>query len=355
MKKLFAAIAVLALGACSSGGGTTTSEPASSDGSASIGATATTTEKATDEPTERPDVTIGLTYIPDVQFAPVYVAEANGYFDEAGVDVTIRHHGAQESLFGAVQSGEEDIVFAGGDEMLQARSTDIDIVNWATMYQTYPVTLIVKADSGIESAADLEGKSVGLPGPFGENYFALLAMIDDYDLTDVQIDYIGYTQTTALATDAVDAIIGFSNNDAVAMRHAGMDVVELPLVSGDLPLIGVGLGSMGDNLDPELLAKVLHAIDRGASAAAEDMEGTLDIVETYVPALSEAEQREISAKVLEATLELYMGGETFGYQDADRWDAMATFMEGADLLDKPVEANEVYTSDVLNYRTQTAQ
>lgn len=337
MKKLCAVLALLALGACSSGGG----EPATTAPPESEG--------------ERLAVTIGLTYIPDVQFAPIYVAEANGYFDEAGVDVTIRHHGAQESLFGAIQSGEEDIVFAGGDEMMQARSTGVDIVNWATMYQTYPVTLIVKADSGIESAADLEGKSVGLPGPYGENYFGLLAMIEDYGLSDVQIEYIGYTQTTALATDSVDSIIGFSNNDAVAMRNAGMDVVELPLVQGDLPLIGVGLGSMADNLDPETLAKVLEAIDRGATAASEDTQATLDIVETYVPALSEPEQREVSAQVLEATLELYMGGETFGYQDAERWDAMATFMADADLLEIPVPAADVYTTSVLDYRTGSAE
>lgn len=337
MKKLCAVLALLALGACSSGGG----EPATTAPPASEG--------------ERLAVTIGLTYIPDVQFAPIYVAEANGYFDEAGVDVTIRHHGAQESLFGAIQSGEEDIVFAGGDEMMQARSTGVDIVNWATMYQTYPVTLIVKADSGIESPADLEGKSVGLPGPYGENYFALRAMIDDYGLEGIEIEYIGYTQTTALATDSVDSIIGFSNNDSVAMRNAGLDIIELPLVQGDLPLIGVGLGSMEEDLDPETLAKVLGAIDRGAAYAAVDTDATLDIVQTYVPALSEAEQRAISAQVLESTLELYMGGEEFGYQDAERWEAMAVFMEGAGLLQEPVSATDAFTTSVLDYRTRMAE
>ena len=72
MKKLCAVLALLALGAGASGGG----EPATTAPPASEG--------------ERLAVTIGLTYIPDVQFAPIYVAEANGYFDEAGVDVTIQ-------------------------------------------------------------------------------------------------------------------------------------------------------------------------------------------------------------------------------------------------------------------------
>lgn len=315
---------------------------------------APTASSGGDETDSRPSVTIGLTYIPDVQFAPIYVAEAEGYFDDAGVDVTIRHHGAQESLFGAIQSGEEDVVFAGGDEMMQARSSGVDIVNWATMYQNYPVALIAKADSAITTPADLEGKSVGLPGPYGENYFGLLAMIDAYGLTDVQVEYIGYTQASALATGAVDAIIGFTNNDAVAMRQAGIDVVDIPLVDGELPLIGVGLGSLGENIEPETLAKVLGAIERAVQKANADPDATLDIVRQYVPSLADPDQRELAGHVLAATLELYTGSDTVGAQDEQRWAAMAQFMEEADLLEAPVAPEDAYTTAVLEARTRSA-
>jgi len=51
------------------------------------------------EPTK---LTIGLTYIPNVQFSPFYVARDQGLFAEQGLDVTLRHHGAQEDSFGAL-------------------------------------------------------------------------------------------------------------------------------------------------------------------------------------------------------------------------------------------------------------
>ncbi|QTG74579.1 ABC transporter substrate-binding protein [Trueperella pecoris] len=333
MKKLLALVAVLALAACQGGN---SAQPTS----------------ALTTPSTQAEVTLGLTYIPDVQFAPVYVAQEKGYFDQEGVRVNIRHHGVQEALLGALQSGEEDIVFAGGDEMMQARSTGIDVVNWATMYQNYPVVLIAKADSGIASPADLKGKSVGLPGPYGENYFGLLAMKEAYGLDDLKVDYIGYTQAAALSSGQVDAIIGFSNNDAVSMAHAGINVVEIPLVGGNLPLVGVGLGSMKGAVDEATLAKVLAALEKATKDASENIEETLDIVKKYVPALAEADKRELAGKVLDATLKLYTGGSAFGAQDAAKWESMAAFLEKNQILEKPVTASEAFTSAVLETRTK---
>ncbi|MDO5683262.1 MAG: ABC transporter substrate-binding protein, partial [Propionibacteriaceae bacterium] len=111
--------------------------------------------------------TLGLTYTPDIQFAPFYVAAEKGYFTDAGLDVTLRHHGANEQLFGAIQAGQEDMVYAGGAEFMQARSQGVPLVSVATYYQEYPVVLVVPQDSPIQSAADLKGRSVGVPGPFG--------------------------------------------------------------------------------------------------------------------------------------------------------------------------------------------
>lgn len=301
---------------------------------------------------ESTDVVLGLTYIPDVQFAPVYLAEANGYFEDERVNVTIRHHGAQESLFGALSSGEEDIVFAGAAEMVQARSTGIDVVNWATLYQRYPVALLTRAESGIAKPEDLKGKTVGLPGPYGETYYALLAVIDQYDLgNDVDITYIGYTQSAALNSGEVDAVVGYANNDAVSMRAAGMDVTEIAL--DDLPLISVGLGSLATDMDPETYAKVLRAIERGVEDAKSDPEAAMDVVATYVPSLSDPQQRATAREVLDATISLYGAGDTFGAQEMDRWAHMCQFLANADITTTLVPVEDVVTADVLDLRTDS--
>ena len=60
-------------------------------------------------------LTVGLTYIPDIQFAPFYVAAANGYFAEEGLDVTLRHHGATDDIAVAV-----DVLGGGMDHQVGA-------------------------------------------------------------------------------------------------------------------------------------------------------------------------------------------------------------------------------------------
>ena len=133
---------------------------------------------------------IGLSYIPNVQFAPFYVAEAEGLFDEGtGAAATLRHHGAQEGLFTAIAAGQEDFVLAGGDEMLQARESGIDLVAVASYYHQYPVVVIAKEDGPVAELADLKGKRVGLPGRFGSNWFGLLVALRTAGLTldDIEI------------------------------------------------------------------------------------------------------------------------------------------------------------------------
>ncbi|KMY23686.1 thiamine biosynthesis protein [Actinobaculum suis] len=337
-KRLMALVtaAALFLGACGNTSGSSNAEAAKGGqgNTASVGQAAPAGEK----------ITIGLTYVPDVQFAPLYVAEEKGYFAEQGLNIELRHHGAQEGLLTALQGGSEDVVFAGADEMLEGRSNGTDVVNWATMYQQYPVVLIVPEDSPIHSPADLAGRSVGLPGPYGSNYYALQAMLQAYDLTDkVDVQYIGYTQQSALSTGKVDAVVGFLNSDVPAITRQGQPVREIQMMEGGLPLVSVGFGSLAPTLEKHEaeFRKILSALDKAVSFAAENPDETLDITAKEVPALTEPENREAAREVLQRTLQLYTGSRTFGSQDEAKWQAMVEFMNTY-VLSQPVAADGAY-------------
>ena len=296
-----------------------------------------------------PHLTLGLTYVPNVQFAPFYLAAQNGYFTDAGVDVTLRHHGESEDLFGALTGGSEDLVVAGGDEMMQARDQGVPVVDIATVYTSYPVALIVPTDSEISEPADLAGHSVGIPGPFGETYFGLLAMLVAADLTgdDVDVQHIGFTQQDALSEGHVDAVMGYSNNDIPQFAATGLDVRAVPL--GAVPLVGIGLGTTDELLasDTEALRGVVQAVGRavadivadpalGVEAAAEEIPGTLD-----------EQQEAIMTATMQATVPLYGDlSSPFGLHTGP-WEEMSAFLADAGLTSEPVPAQEAYTDALI--------
>src|SRR5437762_13857806 len=166
------------------------------------------------------NVSIGLGYIPDIQFAPFYVAQSKGYYKAAGLDVTF-HHGVVNDLIGSMVLGKDNFVFASGDEELVARSKGLKVVDVATIFQKYPVSLIVPANSPIQTLADLKGHTIGEPGPFGSTHVGLLALLYQAHLTpgDVHIQSIGFTQVAALIGHHVDAVVGYSNNEPLQLKN----------------------------------------------------------------------------------------------------------------------------------------
>ena len=125
-------------------------------------------------------VTVGLTYIPNVQFSAFYLGVKEGLFAKHGLDVTLRHHGEQEDVFGALLRGDEQVVFASADEAMVAAAGGNDLRTFATSYQTYPLN-VIGLDGTLtlppEPLTVLEGRTLGIPGHFGSSYYAALCAI----------------------------------------------------------------------------------------------------------------------------------------------------------------------------------
>src|SRR5437763_13437870 len=213
-------------------------------GSTSTG-TAPSSTSATSSLTK---VSIGLGYIPDIQFAPFYVAQSKGYYKAAGLDVTF-HHGVVNDLIGSMVLGKDNFIFASGDEELVARSKNLHVVDVATIFQRYPVSLIVPTDSFIHTLADLKGHTIGVPGPFGATYTGLLALLNyaHLSLSEVHVQAIGFTQVAALLGHKVDAVMGYSNNEPLQLKRRGFSVRTFD-VSDYQPLVSNGILTTEDML-----------------------------------------------------------------------------------------------------------
>ena len=297
------------------------------------------------------DVTIGLTYIPNVQFAPVYVADAQGLYNDAGVTATVRHHGSDEGLFTALLAGQEDVVIASGDEAVVAASQGLDLVSIGQYYASYPGTVIVPADSPIATLADLKGKTIGIPGEYGSSYYATLAAIKAGGLqtSDVTISSIGYTQQAALAAGQVDAVVGFTNNDAVQMRLSGLDIREIPLDDGSTPLVAASIVTTREwaHANPQQARALVSATASAMNAIAENPQVALDATAQWDTTLTDETSLGAANAVLAATVPLWLGDDARadGVQDLATWSSMVSFLSSIGVLEGDVDPSAIVTNE----------
>src|SRR5262249_10350870 len=290
-------------------------------------------------------LTFGLTFIPDVQFAPFYIARELGYYTAAGLDVTLRHHGFTEPEFGAIFAGQEDAIFAGGDEVLQARAQGQPLVYIAQVYTKYPVGLLVPADSPIQSVADLRGHTVGIPGEYGETYFGLLSLLQGAGLSksDVKIQSIGFTQAEALLAHHVDAAMGYLNNEPVQLQKVGFAVrtfaVSRPLISNGLAATESELNSHADDI-----RALVQATLQGVRYAIDHPQEAVNISKKYGETINPAAKEANALAVLQATLPLWQLGSRSGYNDPAAWQSMETFLQSQGLLKSDVDVAKAYSN-----------
>ena len=291
---------------------------------------------------------IGLTYIPNVQFSPFYLAEQQKLYT---TPVTLRHHGTSEGLFTAITTGTEQFVVAGGDEMLQAREQGTDLVAVASYYRSFPVRIIVPGDSAIASIADLKGHTIGIPGKYGESWFGLLLALKVAGLSvnDVTVQEIGYTQQAALATKKVDAIVGFVNSEPIQLAAAGIPAKVIPL--GDVPLVSICLVTTKAyaTAHPDIVKAVVKGTVAGMQGVVANQDAAFQASTTYVPGLSDAATAKGAKAVLAATAPLFQSpdGTVSGTMDATAWDAMSSAMVAAGLLKAPQASASAMTNAYL--------
>jgi NitT/TauT family transport system substrate-binding protein len=302
-------------------------------------------------------LTVGLGYIPGVQFAPFYLAEQSGAYAAAGLDVTIQNQ-IDPDLISLVGSGALDLALADGTSMIPAVSQGIPVRYITTIYGVLPNVVIARTDAGIMSPADLKGKRVGTPGQYGSGYLTLLGILGEASLSigDVSlVPYPDYGQTQALITGAADATTGYANNDLVQARAAGIDV-EVFYASAAAPFAGPGLISSLDTISSKrdairaFIAATLEAMRQIAA----NPELGVDAAAKVVPEVAATPAaRANSLAVMKATVDVWAGplqqSAGYGAISVEGWETSITFMRsvpGQQVLDG-LKASDIVDESLL--------
>jgi len=298
-------------------------------------------------------LTVGLGFIPSVQFAQFYLADQNGYYAEEGLHVTFQNK-IDPDLVALVGQGAIDLGMSDGTSVIPAVSQAIPIRYLATVYGRFPSIVFGKASSGIETAADLEGKKIGIPGRFGSSWIMLQALLGSAGLTpdDVEVvEYPDFGQGAAVAQGAVDAATGFANNEPVVLERSGTPVFVLH-VDDVTALPGPGLIASTATIDAkrDSIAGFVRATLRAMKDIVAEPAKGLDATIHAVPELGQ--DRELQAAILDATIDVWgragaTPGEGLGQIDRAGWEASIEFMTELGLVPNPVTLDQLVVEDFV--------
>jgi NitT/TauT family transport system substrate-binding protein len=339
-RRLGLLLGALAIVAAACGGGATASPGASpSDGAGTPGASGTPGSPSP-TPAEPVKLTVGLGYVPSVQFAQFYLADQEGYYRDAGLEVTFLNK-IDPELVTLVGQGAVDIGVADGTSVITAVSQGIPVRYIFTVYADFPSIVFAKASSGISTATDLAGRKVGIPGRFGSSWIQLQVLLDGVGLTpdDVEIvPFPDFGQRAALEQGVVDAATGFVNNEPVRLEFAGTPTVVLELADGD-QLPGNGLIAGQATLDgpkADAIRAFVAATRRATEEIVADPEKGLEAAIARIPELES--EREIQLEIMKATIATWQNGYTaangIGAVDPAAWERSIDVMSA--LPDSPV-------------------
>jgi NitT/TauT family transport system substrate-binding protein len=225
------------------------------------------------QPAPLTDLTFFLTFVPNVQFSPLYVAIEKGYFAEEGLNVIIQH-GSEPDGVDLIAAGSLDFGMISGEQVILARANGRPVVYVHEWFQQYPVGIIVPDNSGVASVPDLAGRKVGIPGRYGASYTGLVALLAANDMTegDITLDPIDFSAPNVMCLGAIDAAVVYLNNEPLQIQQRA-DAGNCGSITGltlfpvaeaaDMVSNGIVTSEKTIAEQPELVRAVVRAFDRG--------------------------------------------------------------------------------------------
>ena len=294
-------------------------------------------------------VTLTLDWYPNADHAGIYAAQAEGYFEDAGLEVEIQQPSDPSAVLQLVAAGQSDFGVSYENEVTNAAARDVPVKSVMAIMQEPLNSIISLKEAGIASPEDLAGKKVGYAGQsFGSAVLDTVLREAGEDPSSVEKVNVGLDLRPALTSKRVDAIVdAYWNIEAVELAQEGFEtnVIRLPEVG--VPnyneLVVATSESYADE-NPDLVRRFVGALVEGHRYALENPESARD----DLLAANEELDPEVAEETIGLTVPLFEARDgRVGYQDPEEWRAYVDWAVENDVLPGPVEVDEVMTNEFL--------
>src|SRR5688572_16149968 len=309
------------------------------------------------EPAELEPVTVQLKWVTQAQFAGYYAALEEGFYEDEGLDVTIRPGGPDIVPEQVVLGGQAEFGLNWLDNTLATRDQGGQIVNIAQVFARSGMTEITWADSGLEEIGDLEGKKVGVW--LGGNEHKLFAALTKNDLdpeSDVEIVAQPFDMNLFLNRE-VDAAAAMTYNElAQVLEQENPDTGELYTLE-DLNVMlmsDLGTGALEDGVfvqsewiedeeNQDIATRFLKASFKGWAFCRDNFEECLQHVLDNGPTLGEGHQR---WQLNEINKLIWPNDLGIGIMDPESWEITKQIAVDFGIVENEPDAEATYRTDL---------
>ncbi|WP_293781410.1 ABC transporter substrate-binding protein [uncultured Aeromicrobium sp.] len=288
-------------------------------------------ESASDDLTE---VTVVLGWLPTAESGGFYAAQQLGYYEDAGLDVTIEPGGPQVSGTQLVASGRAEfgVTGSGANEIVQAHDEGIPLIAVNAILQDSLTGMMVHKDTGITSLEETEGMTwVNSPGVLGVEWVK-----KEYGIDFDSMQYNGSIANFVRDDNLVQQ--GILANEPYVAHQEGVDVTFMPFADTGFNPYNVVTYTTKDYLaeNRDIVEKFVEASNQGWV----DYMSDLDIATQINDHLTQEVDKELSPELTwfewaaqRPSIVAGEGAQKIGAMTEERWQTLIDQMVSLGVLD----------------------
>lgn len=309
-------------------------------------------------------VSTQLGWLRNGEFAAVMVAEAKGFFEEAGIAHKIVDGGPGKNPIPIVAVGQAEFGMATtGSHLIAARTArdPVDVIAIGATFQKAPGAYIRLADPGAPDLTpkDLEGKTIGVQA--GSEYLvATIARKNGLDESKIKVVTV-QANAEPLMVGRVDYFSGWVTNQTYQIEQESAKADAPPTVKGKvwraLPLADWGLPAYADVIfataktaqeKPEMVQGYLRAVSKAIAFILERPEEALKLVAAFPNQIETADKLAWRWKIQNPLFSSPATAKHGPLWMEDRvWNANAEVLKEANQVPRLVPASEMATNRFL--------
>jgi NitT/TauT family transport system substrate-binding protein len=297
-------------------------------------------------------VSLVLNWTPAADHSPIYFAKSQGWYEKAGIDLSIEV--GKGSAVSALKVGSGAAPFGIADlaTMLVARSKGADAVALMSIYANTGQTFYWLKSSRVNGPKDFAGRKIGNP-PGDASRVMWPAFAKAVGLAEDSVSFVNIGPTAksaALKSHAVEIISDFYNSHDIKLREFGSDL-------GSLNWKEIGLNSYGNSIivngaflerNPKLAEDFVRITQKAYAACVADFEPCLKVLLEQVSGLDREEQLLQWRRIKELMTDEFTTTRGLGWIDQGRmqkdYELVKTYLG----IEKPFALETAFTTRLLD-------